>query len=145
MPVAMRKLGLMSLFQWSAMSGYWLYVTYSIARTVYHTADAHSSAFHSAVLTNGEMAAFYNGISFVTAFAMVPLVRRIGPGPLHALCLMAGAWACWPCRTLPTRRCCSCRQWAWAWHGAASWAIPMPFSPIPSRPPAPGSTWAFST
>jgi maltose/moltooligosaccharide transporter len=90
MPVAMRKLGLMSLFQWSAMSGYWLYVTYSIARTVYHTADAHSSAFHSAVLTNGEMAAFYNGISFVTAFAMVPLVRRIGPGPLHALCLLAG-------------------------------------------------------
>lgn len=90
MPVAMRKLGLMSLFQWSAMSGYWLYVTYSIARTVYGTADAHSSAFHSAVLTNGEMAAFYNGIAFVTAFAMVPLVRKLGPGPLHALCLMAG-------------------------------------------------------
>lgn len=90
MPTAMRKLGLMSLFQWSAMSGYWLYVTYSIGRTVYATRDAHSSAFHTAVLTNGEMAAFYNGIAFVTAFAMVPLVRRLGPGPLHALCLVAG-------------------------------------------------------
>ncbi|MEL0210796.1 MAG: MFS transporter, partial [Novosphingobium sp.] len=90
MPVAMRKLGLMSLFQWAGMSGYWTYAVYSISRTVYGTADAHSSAFHSAVLTNGEVAAFYNAISFVTAFAMVPLVKRIGPGPLHAVCLFAG-------------------------------------------------------
>ncbi|MEO0031692.1 MAG: hypothetical protein RIS94_1450 [Pseudomonadota bacterium] len=90
MPLAMRKLGLMSLFQWFGMSGYWTYVTYSIARTVYGTADAHSPDFHSAVLTNGEVAAFYNAISFASAFAMVPLARRIGPGPLHALCLACG-------------------------------------------------------
>ncbi|MFM2370682.1 MAG: hypothetical protein RIS85_404 [Pseudomonadota bacterium] len=90
MPVAMRKLGLMSLFQWVGMSGYWTYAVYSISRTVYGAADVHSSAFHSAVLTNGEVAAFYNAIAFVTAFTMVPLVKRIGPGPLHALCLFAG-------------------------------------------------------
>lgn len=90
MPLAMRKLGLMSLFQWVGMSGYWTYAVYSISRTVYGTTDAHSSSFHSAVLTNGEIAAFYNAIAFVTAFAMVPLVKRIGPGPLHALCLFAG-------------------------------------------------------
>jgi maltose/moltooligosaccharide transporter len=90
MPIAMRKLGLMSLFQWFGMSGYWTYATYSIARSVYNTAEANSSAFHSAVLTNGVVAAFYNAIAFVTAFAMVPLVRRIGPGPLHAACLVAG-------------------------------------------------------
>jgi len=90
MPLAMRKLGLMSMFQWFGMSGYWAYVSYAIGRSVYHTADPLSSAFHSAVLTNGEVAAFYNAIAFVTAFAMVPLVRRIGPGPLHALCLLAG-------------------------------------------------------
>lgn len=90
MPLAMRKLGLMSLFQWVGMSGYWTYAVYSISRTVYGTADAHSSSFHTAVLTNGEIAAFYNAIAFVTAFAMVPLVKRIGPGPLHAICLFAG-------------------------------------------------------
>ncbi|WP_139797283.1 MFS transporter [Novosphingobium sp. B1] len=90
MPLAMRKLGLMSLFQWVGMSGYWTYAVYSISRTVYGTTDAHSSSFHTAVLTNGEIAAFYNAIAFVTAFAMVPLVKRIGPGPLHAICLFAG-------------------------------------------------------
>jgi len=93
MPLAMRKLGLMSLFQWFAMSGYWGYVIYSIGRSVYGTADPHSSAFHSAVLTNGEMAAFYNAIAFASAFVMVPLAKRFGAGPLHAVCLAAGGLA----------------------------------------------------
>ena len=93
MPLAMRKLAVMSLFQWFAMSGYWGYVIYAIGRSVYATADAHSSAFHSAVLTNGEMAAFYNLVAFVGAFAMVPLAKRWGAGPLHALCLAAGGLA----------------------------------------------------
>lgn len=90
MPLAMRKLGLMSLFQWFGMSGYWTYAVYTIARQVYGTTEAHSSAFHSAVLTNGEVAAFYNMVACIAAFAMVPLVRRMGPGPLHALCLALG-------------------------------------------------------
>ena len=90
MPVAMRKLGLMSLFQWFGMSGYWTYAVYSIGRSIYHTSEANSSAFHSAVLTNGLVAAFYNFVAFASAFLMVPLVRRAGPGLLHAACLAAG-------------------------------------------------------
>jgi len=90
MPPAMRKLGLMSLFQWYGMAAYWGYVVYSIGRSVYGTADPNSSGFHSAVLTNGEMAAFYNGVAFVAAFAMVPLARRIGPGVVHSICLALG-------------------------------------------------------
>jgi maltose/moltooligosaccharide transporter len=90
MPVAMRKLGLMSLFQWYAMMAYWSYVIYSIGRSVYGTTDANSSGFHSAVLTNGEMAAFYNGIAFLAAFAMVPLSKRFGAGIIHAVCLALG-------------------------------------------------------
>lgn len=90
MPAAMRKLGVMSLFQWYGMAGYWTYIIYSIARSVYQTSDPHSSAYHSAVLANGEMAAFYNLVAFGGAFAMVPLAKRMGPGPLHALCLLLG-------------------------------------------------------
>ena len=90
MPLAMRKLGLMSLFQWYAMAAYWGYVIYSIGRSVYGTSDATSSGFHSAVLSNGEMAAFYNGIAFLAAFAMVPLAKRIGAGIVHAICLTLG-------------------------------------------------------
>lgn len=90
MPTPMRKLGIMMLFQWFAMSGYWGYVIYSIGRSVYNTADPTSDGFRQALLTNGEMAAFYNGIAFVAAFAMVPIAKRIGAGPLHAIALAAG-------------------------------------------------------
>jgi maltose/moltooligosaccharide transporter len=90
MPVAMRKLGLMSLFQWYGMQAYWGYVVYALGRSIYHTGDPLSAGFHSAVLTNGMMAAFYNGIAFVSAFLMVPLAKRIGPGVVHAGCLALG-------------------------------------------------------
>ncbi|KQN19423.1 sugar transporter [Sphingomonas sp. Leaf33] len=96
MPPAMRKLAVMSLFQWYAMAAYWSYVIYTIGRSVYGTADPQSSGFHSAVLTNGEMAAWYNGVAFLAAFAMVPLAKRIGAASLHAACLvLAGIGMLW--------------------------------------------------
>ncbi len=90
MPVPMRKLAVMMLFQWYAFGSYWTYVTYSISRSVYATTDANSPGFHSAVLTNGEMAAFYNFIAFLSALAMMPIIRRIGPRRVHAVALACG-------------------------------------------------------
>ena len=96
MPMAMRKLAVMSLFQWYAMAAYWAYVIYAIGRSVYGTDAPTSTGFHSAVLTNGEMAAFYNAVAFVAAFAMVPLAKRFGAAGLHAACLvLAGAGMLW--------------------------------------------------
>jgi len=96
MPLAMRKLALMSLFQWYAMMAYWTYVILAIARTVYGTADSAAPGFRAAVLTNGEIAAFYNAVAFVAAFAMVPIARRIGAARVHAACLVcAGIGMLW--------------------------------------------------
>ncbi len=96
MPLAMRKLAVMSLFQWYAMAAYWAYVIYAIGRSVYGTDAPTSTGFHSAVLTNGEMAAFYNAVAFVAAFAMVPLAKSFGAAGLHAACLvLAGAGMLW--------------------------------------------------
>jgi maltose/moltooligosaccharide transporter len=87
MPLPMRQLGWMSLFQWYAMRCYWDYVVLSIGRSIYATRDPASAGFRQAVLTNGEMAAFYNFVAFLAAFAMVPLARRWGAKPLHGACL----------------------------------------------------------
>ncbi len=87
MPETMRKLAVMSLFQWYAMAAYWSYVIYSIGRSVYQTSDPTSDGFRSAVLANGEMAAFYNFIAFIAAFGLVPFVKRFGPAVVHAACL----------------------------------------------------------
>ncbi|RYE91621.1 MAG: MFS transporter, partial [Oxalobacteraceae bacterium] len=89
MPPAMRKLALMSLFQWYAMFTYWNYVVLSISRSVYGQTEAVSEGFRRAVLDNGEMGGFYNGVAFVAAFAMIPILRKASPALLHAACLLA--------------------------------------------------------
>jgi maltose/moltooligosaccharide transporter len=93
MPKAMKGLMLMSLFQWYGMWGYWNYVTNSISRSVYGTADANTAAYNEAVLTNGQVGAFYNLIAFISAMVMARYARRIGAGRLHSLCLILGGVA----------------------------------------------------
>jgi maltose/moltooligosaccharide transporter len=90
MPRVMRKLALMSLFQWYGMAAYWGYIIYSIGRSVYGTSEAVSEGFRMAVVTNGEIGGFYNGIAFIAAFAMVPFTKRFGPEIMHACCLTLG-------------------------------------------------------
>lgn len=90
MPQVMRKLALMSLFQWYGMAAYWGYIIYSIGRSVYGTSEAVSEGFRMAVVTNGEIGGFYNGIAFIAAFAMVPFTKRYGPEIMHACCLTLG-------------------------------------------------------
>ena len=65
-------------------------VTYSIGRSVYGTSDPASDGFRFSVLTNGEMAAFYNFIAFLSALAMVPIIRKIGAHRTHAIVLVCG-------------------------------------------------------
>jgi maltose/moltooligosaccharide transporter len=90
MPVAMRKLAVMSLFQWYGMALYWSYVIYAISRSVYGTSDPLTEGFRTAVVTNGEIGGFYNGVAFIAAFAMVPFTRRFGAEIMHAACLILG-------------------------------------------------------
>lgn len=93
MPSAMKGLMLMSLFQWYGMWGYWNYVTNSISRSVYGTADANTAAYNEAVLTNGQVGAFYNLVAFISAMVMARYARHIGAGRLHSLCLIMGGAA----------------------------------------------------
>jgi len=90
MPTAMRQLAVMKLFQWYAMVCYWQYIVHAIARSVFNTTDTGSGAFREAVLANGQAGAFYNGVAFVAALAMVPFTRRFGAKWVHALCLSLG-------------------------------------------------------
>jgi maltose/moltooligosaccharide transporter len=95
MPPTMRRLGWMALFQWYGMMCYWIYIVPCLAKTVFGTADATSAGFRDAGLLNGQIGGFYNFVAFIAAFAMVPVVRRIGPRPMHALCLVAAGAGMW--------------------------------------------------
>jgi maltose/moltooligosaccharide transporter len=90
MPLTMKQLALVKLFQWYAMFCYWQYIVLSLALTLFDTRDSASAGFREASLVNGQIGGFYNLIAFVGAFAMVPFVRRLGPKVMHAFCLTAG-------------------------------------------------------
>lgn len=91
MPLAMRTMAWMSLFQWYAMVCYWNYINNAVARSVFHTSDDKSDAFKSAQLWYGKVGAFYNFVAFLTAFMMPALAKRYGAARLHAVCLVAAA------------------------------------------------------
>ncbi|WMW79759.1 MFS transporter [Undibacterium cyanobacteriorum] len=89
MPLTMKQLALMKLFQWYALFCYWQYIVLCLAKTVYDTSDPSSAGFRDAGLLNGQLGAFYNFIAFLSAFALVPFAQKWGPQRVHAVCLSA--------------------------------------------------------
>lgn len=87
MPLTMKQLALVKLFQWYAMFCYWQYIVLSISTTLYHTTEQSSPGFRDSVLINGQIGGFYNFVAFIAAFAMVPFTNRFGPKISHSLSL----------------------------------------------------------
>jgi maltose/moltooligosaccharide transporter len=88
MPGPMRSMIWMSLFQWYAMCCYWGYRTPAVSMALFGTSDASTAQFREADLLSGPMGAFYNLIAFASAFAMVPIARKLGASKLHAIALL---------------------------------------------------------
>jgi maltose/moltooligosaccharide transporter len=87
MPLTMKQLALVKLFQWYAMFCYWQYIVLSISTTFYGTTSETSQGFRDAGLINGQVGGFYNFVAFVAAFAMVPFTLRFGPKIMHSFAL----------------------------------------------------------
>ena len=95
MPVTMRRLWWMKLFQWYGMMCYWIYIVPALAKTMFDTGDPASAGFRDAGLLNGQIGGFYNAVAFVAAFAMMPFTQRWGAKRVHALCLVAAGIGMW--------------------------------------------------
>lgn len=86
MPLTMKQLALVKLFQWYAMFCYWQYIVLSLSKTLFQTTTEKSS-LREATLINGQIGGFYNFIAFVSAFILVRYTNRYGPKLVHAVCL----------------------------------------------------------
>ena len=91
MPLTMKQLALVKLFQWYAMFCYWQYIVLSISTTMFQTTDQASPGFRESVLINGQVGGFYNFVAFIAAFAMVPFTNRFGPKISHSVSLTLAA------------------------------------------------------
>lgn len=93
MPVVMRQLAWVKLFQWYAMFCFWQYVALSFSKSAFGTTDASTAEFRQAGLEYGLAGAFYNFIAFLSALLMVGVVKRYGAKFVHAGCLVAAGLA----------------------------------------------------
>jgi maltose/moltooligosaccharide transporter len=91
MPVTLRKLALVYLFQWYALFIYWQFVAVSIAQSIYGATPEDEAAFSKAVGWTGLVNGWYNIVTFLTAFLLVGLARRYGAKWVHASCLTLAA------------------------------------------------------
>jgi maltose/moltooligosaccharide transporter len=92
MPKVMWQLALVYLFQWYALFCYWQNASKSIAFSVWKTTIYQNNpAYEDAVAWTGLVNGWYNIVTFLSAFFLLWLARKISPKLIHTLCLiMAG-------------------------------------------------------
>lgn len=91
MPAIMWRLAFVYLFQWYAMFCYWQFISHGIAKSIWNTtAESNPSLYAEAVGWTGLINGFYNVMTFISAFALVWLVKKSNPRIVHAFCLF---WA----------------------------------------------------
>ncbi|MDN3587507.1 MFS transporter [Pedobacter aquatilis] len=90
MPLTMKKLGIVYLFNWYAMFIYWQFITLCLAKTIYNTTDASSDGFASAQLLTGTVNGGYNVVTFIVAFPLAFFARKITAQKVHLVSLLFG-------------------------------------------------------
>lgn len=89
MPKVMWQLGLVYMFQWYALFCYWQNSSKSIALSVWKTNPVENpTLYEEAVSWTGLVNGWYNIVTFLTAFALVWLVRKTSPKVVHFCCLV---------------------------------------------------------
>lgn len=88
MPLTMKQLAVVKLFQWYAMFCYWQYIQLSISKSFFNTTNKTAPEFIEAGLITGQSGAFYNFIAFLAALGMVSFANKIGPKKIHSFSLL---------------------------------------------------------
>jgi len=92
MPATLWQLALVYLFQWYAMFCYWQFISHSIAQSVWKTsAAANPKLYEEAVGWTGLVNGFYNVVTFLSAFALVWLAKKLTAKKVHVTCLLLAA------------------------------------------------------
>ncbi|MBS1599496.1 MAG: MFS transporter [Bacteroidetes bacterium] len=92
MPKTLWQLALVYLFQWYAMFCYWQYISHSIARSVWHTSsETNRALYEEATGWTGLVNGFYNIVTFLSAFVLVSIAKKIGAKSVHTICLILAA------------------------------------------------------
>jgi maltose/moltooligosaccharide transporter len=85
----MWQLSLVYLFQWYALFCYWQNASKSIAQSVWNTnIYQNNPAYDEAVGWTGLVNGWYNVVTFLSAFGLLWLAKKMSPKLIHIICLI---------------------------------------------------------
>jgi len=90
MPVTMRRLAVVQFFTWLGLFCMWLHFSNAVP-VIFGSGDPQSDLFKRGAEWAGMCYAVKDAVTFIAAFALIVLARRMDRRWIHAICLVLGA------------------------------------------------------
>ena len=90
MPKTMKQLAIVQFFSWFSLFAMWIYTTRAVTSYIYGSTDTSSELYNNGADKVGLMFAFYSVITFMVAFLLPVLARKIGRKATHSISLVFG-------------------------------------------------------
>lgn len=91
MPPKMRVLSLVQFFTWPGLFLMWFYYNTAVARNVFHATSETDPLYGQGTNFGGLTLAYYNVVTFLFAFMLPFIAKKLGRKLTHSLCLICGA------------------------------------------------------
>ena len=91
MPHRMKMLSLVQFFTWPGLFLMWFYYNTAVARNVFHATSETDPLYGQGTNFGGLTLSFYNVVTFLFAFILPFIARKLGRKLTHSVCLLCGA------------------------------------------------------
>ncbi|MFN8246832.1 MAG: MFS transporter [Ferruginibacter sp.] len=91
MPQKMKILSLVQFFTWPGLFLMWFYYNTAVARNVFHATSETDPLYGEGTNFGGLTLSFYNVVTFLFAFILPFIARKLGRKLTHSICLLCGA------------------------------------------------------
>lgn len=92
MPPRMKKLALIQCLTWPGLFLMWFYYSTAVARNIFGAVDEKTELYTLGVEYANKTMAYYNMITFMFAFSLPLMAKRLGRNITHMICLFAGGF-----------------------------------------------------
>jgi len=91
MPKRMKILSLVQFFTWPGLFLMWFFYNTAVARNIFHATSETDPLYGEGTNFGGLTLAFYNVVTFLFAFILPSIARKLGRKATHSVCLLCGA------------------------------------------------------
>ncbi len=91
MPKRMKMLAIVQFFTWPGLFLMWFYYSTAVARNIFHATSETDPIYSQGTSFAGLTLSYYNVITFLFAFVLPFIAKKLGRKLTHSVCLLCGA------------------------------------------------------